>query len=139
MDPRPPGPLFLVGGGGGGAPPPAPRPPAPPPPPPPPRRPAPRPPRRSAQLARLEHELGVELLVRHRRGVDLTDAGRHLVEHGRRLLADVDTAAEAVRRVGQGRSGRLVLAFAPATGWSVLPPLLRRFHAARPEVELRFL
>jgi DNA-binding transcriptional LysR family regulator len=93
----------------------------------------------SAQLARLEHELGVELLVRHRRGVDLTDAGRHLVEHARRLLADVDTAEEAVRRVGQGRSGRLVLAFAPTTGWSVLPPLLRRFCADRPEVELRFL
>lgn len=93
----------------------------------------------SAQLARLEHELGVELLVRHRRGVDLTDAGRHLVEHARRVLADVETAAESVRRVGHGRSGRLVLAFAPATGWSVLPPLLRRFHAQRPEVELRFL
>jgi DNA-binding transcriptional LysR family regulator len=93
----------------------------------------------SAQLARLEHELGVELLVRHRRGVDLTDAGRDLAEHARRLLADVDTAAESVRRIGQGRSGRLVLGFAPTIGWAVLPPLLSRFHAARPEVELRFL
>ncbi len=93
----------------------------------------------SAQLARLEHEVGVELFVRHRRGVDLTEAGRHLVEHARRLLADVDTAAEAVRRIGQGRSGRLVLAFVSATGWSVLPPLLRRFHEALPEVELRFV
>src|ERR687893_790847 len=93
----------------------------------------------SAQLARLEHELGVELFVRHRRGVDLTEAGRHLVEHARRVLADVDAAAESVRRTGQGRSGRLTLAFVPATAWSVLPPLLRRFHTALPEVDLRFL
>jgi DNA-binding transcriptional LysR family regulator len=93
----------------------------------------------SAQLARLEHELGVELFVRHRRGVDLTDAGRSLVEHARRVLSDVDAAAESVRRIGQGRSGRLVLGFPPTAGWSVLPPLLRRFRAALPEVELRFV
>ena len=93
----------------------------------------------SAQLARLEHELGVALFVRHRRGVDLTEAGRHLVDHARRVLSDVDAAEESVRRTGQGRSGRLALAFVPETVWSVLPPLLRRFHAARPEVELRFL
>ncbi|MDT7711135.1 MAG: hypothetical protein QOG20_6742, partial [Pseudonocardiales bacterium] len=93
----------------------------------------------SAQLARLEHELGVDLFVRHRRGVDLTEAGRHLVEHARRVLHDVDVAAAAVRRTGQGRSGRLALAFVPASAWSVLPPLLRRFAASSPEVELRFL
>ncbi|GAA3220036.1 hypothetical protein GCM10017691_04010 [Pseudonocardia petroleophila] len=93
----------------------------------------------SAQIARLEHELGVPLLVRHRRGVDLTEAGRLLVEHARSVLADVDAAVESVRRTGQGRSGRLTLAFVPATAWSVLPGLLRGFRAVRPEVELRFL
>ncbi|OZM76742.1 LysR family transcriptional regulator [Pseudonocardia sp. MH-G8] len=93
----------------------------------------------SAQLTRLEHELGVDLFVRHRRGVDLTEAGRRLAEHARRLLADVEAAAESVRRTGQGHSGRLTLAFVPATAWSVLPPLLRRFHAAGPGVELRLL
>lgn len=93
----------------------------------------------SAQLARLEHELGVELFVRHRRGVDLTEAARQLVEHARRVLADVDAAAESVRRIGQGRSGRLALAFAPAIAWSVLPALLHRFRSGLPEVDVRFL
>jgi DNA-binding transcriptional LysR family regulator len=93
----------------------------------------------SAQVARLEHELGVPLFVRHRRGVDLTEAGRQLAEHARRVLADVDAAAESVRRTGQGHSGRLTLAFVPATAWSVLPPLLRRFCAEPEDVELRFL
>ena len=77
----------------------------------------------SAQQARLEHELGVTLLVRHRRGVDLTAAGRDLVEHARHLLADGDTAAESVRRIGQGRSGRLALMFTrdPRPAGAALP------------------
>lgn len=89
----------------------------------------------SAQLARLEHELGVPLLVRHRRGVDATEAGRGLAEHARRLLADHDAAVETVRRTGQGRSGRLAVAFVSWTAWTVLPPLLRRFPAG-PDLRL---
>jgi DNA-binding transcriptional LysR family regulator len=45
---------------------------------------------RSARSSRApEHELGTGLLVRHRRGVDLTGAGAHLLGRARRLLADV--------------------------------------------------
>jgi DNA-binding transcriptional LysR family regulator len=93
----------------------------------------------SAQLARLEHELGATLLVRHRRGVDLTEAGTHLLEHARRLLAGVDAATDSVRRLGEGRAGRLTIAFVSATAWTVLSPLLRRYHEERPDVVLDFL
>jgi DNA-binding transcriptional LysR family regulator len=93
----------------------------------------------SAQLARLEHELGVRLLVRHRRGVDLTDAGLALAVRARRLLAEVEATAEEVTSTGQGRGGRFTLAFVPATAWSLLPPLLRRFRDDRPDVTVRLL
>jgi DNA-binding transcriptional LysR family regulator len=93
----------------------------------------------SAQLARLEHELGVTLLVRHRRGVDLTEAGAHLLEHARRLLAGMDAATDSVRRLGEGRVGRLTVAFVSATAWTVLAPLLRGYHADRPDVVIDFL
>jgi DNA-binding transcriptional LysR family regulator len=93
----------------------------------------------SAQLARLEHELGVRLLVRHRRGVDLTEAGAHLLERARRLLADADAAADSVRRLGEGRTGRLVCAFVATAGWTVLAELLRLYHAERPDVVLDLL
>ncbi|HEX4252302.1 MAG TPA: LysR substrate-binding domain-containing protein [Pseudonocardia sp.] len=93
----------------------------------------------SAQLARLEHELGVRLLVRHRRGVDLTEAGAHLLEHARRLLAGMDAATDSVRRLGEGRVGRLTLAFVSATAPTVLAPLLRRYHADRPDVVVDFV
>ena len=93
----------------------------------------------SAQLARLEHELGVALLVRHRRGVDLTEAGSHLLEHAQRLLASVDVTTDSVRKLGEGRAGRLSIAFVSATAWTVLSPLLRRYHTERPDVVLDFV
>lgn len=93
----------------------------------------------SAQLARLEHELGVRLLVRHRRGVDLTEAGAHLLERARRLLADAEAAADSVRRLGEGHTGRLACAFVSMAGWAVLADLLRLYHAERPDVVLDLL
>lgn len=93
----------------------------------------------SAQLARLEHELGVRLLVRHRRGVDLTEAGADLLQHARRLLAGVDAATDSVRRLGEGRVGRLTLSFVSGIAGTVLAPLLRRYHAERPDVVIDFL
>ncbi|MEU4447565.1 LysR family transcriptional regulator [Actinosynnema sp. NPDC050801] len=90
----------------------------------------------SGQLARLEHELGVRLLHRHRRGVDLTDAGRQLLTRARQLLADVEAAAESVRHLGEGRSGRIVLAFDSATASVVLPRLISRYRAERPAVAI---
>lgn len=76
----------------------------------------------SVRLQSLERELGVELLVRHGRGVDLTAPGRLLLERARRLLADLDTTGSAVRAVGEGRRGRLAL----AVGRTVSPALLGR-------------
>jgi DNA-binding transcriptional LysR family regulator len=49
----------------------------------------------SAQLARLEHELGVELFVRHRRGVSLTAAGEQLRGHAERILGELERARGA--------------------------------------------
>ena len=80
----------------------------------------------SAQLARLEHELGVPLLVRHRRGVDLTEAGLALAERARRLLAEVEATAEAVTGTGQGRTGRITVSFVAAAARPVLEDYARR-------------
>jgi DNA-binding transcriptional LysR family regulator len=74
----------------------------------------------SVRLQALERELGVPLLVRHGRGVDLTAPGRLLLERGRRLLAELDSTSAAVRAVGEGRQGRLSV----AVGRSVSPALL---------------
>lgn len=93
----------------------------------------------SAQLARLEHEIGVPLLHRHNRGVELTEAGEELLVQARRLLAGHDAAVDVVRGVGQGRTGRLGLAFVAASAWRVLPPLLAQLRADLPDVTVDLL
>lgn len=90
----------------------------------------------SAQLRKLEHEVGATLVHRTVRGTSLTDAGRVLLEEARRILREVDQAARMTREVGSGQVGRLGLGFVPSASNAVLPPILRRFKAAFPDVRL---
>jgi DNA-binding transcriptional LysR family regulator len=52
----------------------------------------------SQQIIALERDLGAELFIRDRRGVQLTEAGRSLVEDARGILALADEAKQRVRR-----------------------------------------
>src|SRR6266705_1571777 len=51
----------------------------------------------SAQIAKLESEIGRPLLDRHRRGADLTEAGRQFLDHALDILARVDHARLSLR------------------------------------------
>src|SRR5260370_19225926 len=53
----------------------------------------------SRQIRDLEDEVGVRLLTRRARGIDLTPAGRAFLDHARSVLSQVEAAAEAARRV----------------------------------------
>jgi DNA-binding transcriptional LysR family regulator len=90
----------------------------------------------SALMRALEDALGARLFDRTTRSVELTAEGRVLVEPARRLLRDADTALADVRDHAARRRGRVAIALLPslAAGW--LPPLLARFHARYPGIEL---
>jgi hypothetical protein len=63
----------------------------------------------SAHVRHLEQALGVTLLVRTSRGVELTAAGKELAAAASLILDDLDKAADRVREVAAGRRGRLRL------------------------------
>ena len=82
----------------------------------------------SQQVKRLERQTGVPLLERVGRGVMLTGHGRHLVEEGTRLLADLEELQSGLHRQASTVAGHVRLtAFATALRGLVapaLPPLL---------------
>jgi DNA-binding transcriptional LysR family regulator len=65
----------------------------------------------SKQVSRLEKELGIELLHRTKRKVQLTEAGRVFFKEACRLLEGAEQATEAARRAAEGEIGALEVGF----------------------------
>ncbi len=91
----------------------------------------------SQQIHALERELGAQLLIRHPRGVDLTEAGRALLVDARAILAHVDHALAATRRTARGEQGRIAIGFTSSAPFhSLVPRVVRAFREAHPRVAL---
>jgi DNA-binding transcriptional LysR family regulator len=93
----------------------------------------------SQALRQLEAELGVELVRRSARGAELSDAGAELVEYAREILERASAARVAMRRRAEQRRCTLrvgLLAGIIAAG-ELTAPILQRFHAMRPDVEVQ--
>jgi len=90
----------------------------------------------SAALAALRDELQVPLVERDGRGIRLTAAGGELARYAAQILGLAD---QAVRRVQEaaGQAAPIKLAAVTTAGEYVLPPILKLFRQARPEVQLR--
>lgn len=90
----------------------------------------------SQQIRRLEDDLGVQLLQRTKRRVQLTDAGRAFLEEARKTLSQLARAVEAAQGAGRGEVGRLAIGFFGAATYSLLPSTLVAFRNAFPKVEI---
>ena len=90
----------------------------------------------SMQIKQLEKWIGVDLLSRTTRSVQLTPAGKELQQRATRLLAEFEEMAEAVRRVGRGDVGSLSLGFPASTMFDILPNLLAIQQNRYPQVAL---
>jgi LysR family transcriptional regulator, benzoate and cis,cis-muconate-responsive activator of ben and cat genes len=90
----------------------------------------------SAQIRQLESQLGVRLLDRTTRSVQLTDAGRVVQERGPAALATLAEVWEAARRAGRGESGRLRVAYSPSAGYETAPTLVSALRDRYPGIEV---
>jgi DNA-binding transcriptional LysR family regulator len=90
----------------------------------------------SQQIARLEEELGVQLLTRTRRRVELTAAGEAFLRDARVMLAELDVAVATARRIDIGQAGLLRVNFVGSALLSIVPGIVQRFRRGRPEVEI---
>ena len=90
----------------------------------------------SRQIAQLENDLGVLLFDRSRSQIRLTQAGEVLLDRARDALDRLQQTKSEVRRIGEGMSGRLRVAFVGSATYGVLPDVIKAFRAAYPDVEL---
>lgn len=90
----------------------------------------------SHAVAGLERDLDAPLLRREGKRVSLTEAGRVLVEHSRRLFAVLDEAQAAVKRAARPDRGFLRIGASPAACQYIVPESLREFRESYPEFEL---
>jgi LysR family nitrogen assimilation transcriptional regulator len=90
----------------------------------------------SRQIAKLEDELGVQLLDRNGRGVTLTPFGEILLRHAETILREMGNAISELDIAKRKPAGQVRLA-APATFMTLyMPEILRRFMEELPDVEL---
>ncbi|WP_084211094.1 LysR family transcriptional regulator [Pseudonocardia acaciae] len=93
----------------------------------------------SEQIRRLERQLGVTLFVRTNRELQLTDAGRILVPHAERTLAESRAAAEAVREVRTLTGGTVSFGTFSSAHLYLLPALIADFHRRYPGVVMHII
>jgi DNA-binding transcriptional LysR family regulator len=90
----------------------------------------------SQQIRQLERELGVTLLTRSTRSVELTPAGQAYLRHTRKILDAVEDAGRLARRIAAGTEGQLAIGCVGSATYSLLPQLVRALGEQLPGVEV---
>lgn len=89
----------------------------------------------SRRLARLEADLGVQLLARSTRGAALTEAGATFRDHAARACAEIETARETLTPTGPLR-GRLRVAVPLSFGQNHFAPVLADLARRHPQLHV---
>jgi len=90
----------------------------------------------TAQIQRLEEELGVVLLDRRHQGVRMTPAGEAFLPGARATLFAAEEAARAAKLVTSQQVERLRLGFPRSVSREIIPKIVSEFHKLHPNVKL---
>jgi DNA-binding transcriptional LysR family regulator len=90
----------------------------------------------SQQILKLERELGVQLLIRSSRTLELTPAGTAFYERACVLVEGAEEAADIARRVSRGELGRLAVGFTGSATYELFPSIVRAYQERHPGVTL---
>jgi DNA-binding transcriptional LysR family regulator len=92
----------------------------------------------SRQIKAIEQELDVQLFRRKARGVELTEAGRALLDGARALFERLDRTLETTRRTARGEQGQISVGVTPTCMYHpFVPQVVRAFREAFPQVLLK--
>jgi DNA-binding transcriptional LysR family regulator len=88
----------------------------------------------SQQLKLLEEELGVKLVERGSRKIQLTDAGKILRHRAEQVVELVDSTVKELKDFNEGLQGTLSVGTVPSSGSTLLPERIYNFHESYPGV-----
>lgn len=90
----------------------------------------------SRSVRELEGEIGLKLIDRTTRDVQLTDVGTNLIASVSRLLGDLDDALREIREIGEQRRGRVIVAASPTIACRLMPRVVAACERRFPFVAL---
>ena len=90
----------------------------------------------SQQIQALEDELGVPLLARTKRKVELTPAGAMFLDEARLALQQAERARRIAIEAARGVRGRVRVGFVTSASFSILPSVVRRFRRENALIDL---
>ena len=90
----------------------------------------------SRQIRDLESHVGVQLLSRSVRGVELTAAGKAFLDHARLVLMHVDAAVETARQAAQPERKTFAIGFQTGHEMNWLPPVMQVLHDKLKEIQV---
>ncbi|MFF2013583.1 LysR family transcriptional regulator [Streptomyces sp. NPDC058195] len=90
----------------------------------------------SQQMAKLEREVGQQLLARNGRGVRLTDAGRLLADHAARILSQVELAQSDIEAQRGEVVGEIRISAFPTAARGLLPAVFATLRRDHPELRV---
>jgi LysR family hydrogen peroxide-inducible transcriptional activator len=90
----------------------------------------------SAQLKKLEEYLGVKLVERQPKNVQLTEVGKQIVVRARRMLDESDEIIALARNNTDPLGGKLRLGLIPTIGPYLLPRVMQKLRKALPSLGL---
>ncbi|MEB2844199.1 LysR substrate-binding domain-containing protein [Endobacterium cereale] len=94
----------------------------------------------SQQIRNLETLVGLPLLDRRKRAVQLTPSGQMLFDEARKIVAQTDAALAQLRRVGRGQTGKISIGYVASVAYAgVLTESLSSFRNAFPDIELQLV
>ncbi|RXS96448.1 LysR family transcriptional regulator [Silvibacterium dinghuense] len=88
------------------------------------------------QIQKLEQELGVQLFLRDKRSVALTEPGAIFLTEARATLVRAQQAVERVQKAARGETGRLRIGFVSSAALEIVPGIALAFRHKFPDITL---
>ncbi|WP_180079088.1 DNA-binding transcriptional regulator HcaR [Acinetobacter sp. YH12251] len=93
----------------------------------------------SQQIKDLEEFIGVQLFIRSKRKVELTDEGIVFLEHAKNILECADKAVAMTRQVKKAKDQKITIGFVPVAEMKIFPFIIPKLTEMFPDLKVELL